>query len=132
MVSEAESKAKHPAGKKRVPRVAILERLQAVVQENYWMYGATTVDTPNRVERWDLRSMLDYAVMSHGLSIANGPLSYPNFYLQRNEIMQLLMEMAEVGNYGDWRFWETEGDRTGTEIEQVIKRTLDAERQRET
>lgn len=112
-----------------VPKVAILERLLAVMEENYWMYGTATLEAPNRVERWDLRSMIDYAVLTTGLSQMGFP-TFPTFYLQRNTVCQLLMEMEEFQNWGEWRMWETEEARTGADIERVVKRALEAERTR--
>lgn len=122
----AQSKAKHPAGKKYVPTVKILERLLQVMDENYWLYGAPSAEAPNRVERWDVRSMLDYAVLTYEMGHFNP--SYATFYLQRNTVMSCLMNMAEMANYGEWRFWETEAERTTADIERIVKRALEAER----
>lgn len=108
-------------------RVAILERLRDIVSEHYWLYGAATDETPNRMERWDVRSMLDYAVLTHGQTV---PINYVNFYMYRNAVMEALIKMADLDNYGEWRFWETEEDRTSDHILQIINRTLEAERVR--
>lgn len=120
------SKAKHPAGSRYVPKVKILERLLQVMDEHYWLYGAPSSEAPNRVERWDLRSMLDYAVLTYETGRFNP--TYATFYLQRNTVMECLLRMAEHANYGEWRFWETEADRTTADIERIVKRALEAER----
>lgn len=67
---------------KEVPKVTILERLSAIIQEHYWLYGAPTPEAPNRVERWDLRSMLDYAVLTY--EMGHFRPSYATFYMWRN------------------------------------------------
>lgn len=112
----------------QIPKVAILERLLVVMDENYWLYGAPSPEAPNRVERWDLRSMIDYAVLTPD----GNPYrpTYATFYLQRNTVCQLLMEMAEFANWGEWRMWETEKDRTGSDMEAMVKHALEAERAR--
>jgi hypothetical protein len=112
-----------------VPKVAILERLLMVMNENYWLYGAPTAEAPNRVERWDLRSMIDYSCLT--FEMGHFRFTYPTFYLSRNTICQLLLEMQEFENWGEWRMWETEKERTMADIERVVKRTLEAERARE-
>lgn len=120
---------KHPAGTKHVPKVKILDRLLAVMQENYWLYGAPSEDAPNRVERWDLRSMIDYAVLTY--HDGHFRPTYATFYLQRNTICSLLLEFKEFQNWGDWRMWETDKDRTGMQMEMVVARVAEAERARE-
>lgn len=129
VASQEQSKAAHPAGKKLVPKVKILQRLLQVMGEHYWMYGAPTAETPNRVERWDTRSLLDYAVLTY--EQGHYRPSYATFYHQRSTVMGLLMEMAEFTNWGEWRMWETDADRTGMDIERIVKRALDAEIARE-
>jgi hypothetical protein len=120
---------KHPAGTKYVPKVKILERLSAVVQECYWLYGAPNADNPNAVERWDVRSLIDYAVLTY--SDGHFRPTYPTFYLQRNTVCQLLLEYQEFANWGEWRMWETDKDRTQMQILAVIQKVLDVERSRE-
>jgi hypothetical protein len=128
-------KANHPAGTKKpavTPVQDILSRLQAVVEENYWLYGAPTADAPNRLERWDVRSMVDYAVMTY--KPGHFHLSFPTFYRYRNDTMEALFAAKNdlwdgkadeyIENYGDWRMWETEKDRTQMSIQQVVVRAL--------
>lgn len=122
------AKAKHPAGSKFVPKVAVLERLATVLDEHRWLYGMPSPDAPNRMERWDVRSVLDYACLTYRKD--NQP-TYANFYLMRNTVMQCLLDMAELANYGEWRYWETEKDRTHADIMRIVRRTLAAERARE-
>ncbi|QHB37498.1 hypothetical protein SEA_AIKOY__95 [Mycobacterium phage Aikoy] len=123
---KAAAKQRHPAGSKYVPVEKILGRLLTVMSENYWLYGAPSAEAPNRVERWDLRSMLDYAVLTYETGHFNP--SYSTFYLQRNTVMAKIMQAAEMSNYGEWRFWETEAERTATDIESVVRHALAAER----
>jgi hypothetical protein len=120
---------KHPAGTKYVPKVKILERLLAVAQECYWLYGVETPDHPNAMERWDVRSLVDYCVLTY--SDGHFRPTYTTFYLQRNTICGLLLEYQEFQNWGEWRMWETEKDRTQMQIMNVIQKVLEAERQRE-
>lgn len=126
-MTEEEAKQRHPAGKLYIPRVKILERLQTIVQENYWLYGVATVDHPNAAERWDVRSMIDYAVMTTS-DAQMGFMNYGQFYMRRNAICQMLMEMKEFLNWGEWRMWETDADRTQMQILSVINRALEAEK----
>lgn len=126
-MTEGEAKQRHPAGKLYIPKVKILERLQMAVQENYWMYGVATAEVPNRLERWDIRSMIDYAVLTTS-DAQMGYMNYGQFYLRRNTICQMLMEMKEFTNWGEWRMWETEADRTQMQILAVINRALEAEK----
>ena len=119
----------HPAGKRAVPRSVVLQRLAQIVDTHAWLYGAPDDDAPNRVERWDVRSMLDYACLT--CDLGNFRPTYAQFYLYRNEVMQLLMEMVEVPNYGEWRFWETARERTPMDILRLVNRVLEAEKSRE-
>ena len=114
----------------RVPKVKILERLLMVMGENYWLYGAPTAEAPSRVERWDVRSIIDYSVLTY--EFGHFRPTYTTFYLWRNTVCQLLLEMQEFANWGEWRMWETEKDRTSADIERVVKRALEAEKSRET
>ena len=127
--SKAESMAKHPAGKKIVPKVKILERLLVVMNENHWLYGTPSAEAPNRLERWDLRSMIDYAILTY--EFGHFRPSYGMFYHYRSTICQLLMEMKEMQNWGEWRMWETDKERTMADIEVVVQRVLVAERKRD-
>lgn len=116
--AEQEARQQHPAGKQWIPKVEILERLSEVIQEQYWMYGAPTAEAPNRVERWDVRSLLDYSVLTY--QIGHFRPTYTTFYLWRNSVMELMQAIAEVPNYGEWRFWETDKDRTLMDIQSVV------------
>lgn len=126
---EAQSKADHPAGKKIVPKVAILERLLSVMQRNHWLYGVPSADVPTRQERWDLRSMIDYACLTY--EQGHFRPTYGAFYVWRNTVCSLLLEMMEFENWGEWRMWETDKDRTGADLERIVSRTLEAERNRD-
>lgn len=133
--AEKASRERHPAGSKFVPKVAILERISATVDAQYWMYGNAAGDV--HIERWDLKSIIDYAVLSHGNKTQFG-IDYGNFYRQRSEIMGLLLDtlktqpgQPERVNWGDWRMWETDVNTTTTMIQKVIQQTLKAERDKE-
>lgn len=128
--SAAAAKARHPAGKAFVPKASILNRLLVVVREHYWVYGTTE----QHMERWDVRSMLDYAVLTH--EKAAKPLSFGVFYCHRDTAMGCLINSLNdirakgtdmINNYGDWRYWETDGNRTQQHIERVILHALDFE-----
>jgi len=127
MMTEQEAKQRHPAGSKFVPKVKILERLSMVVQECYWLYGESTPDHPAPLERWDLRSLIDYAVMTT-TDAQSGYPTYQTFYHRRQTICNLLLNMKEFANWGEWRMWETEHGRTQMQILHVVQRCLDAER----
>lgn len=120
---------KHPAGTKYTPKVKILERLSMIVQESYWLYGSPSSDNPNVVERWDVRSLIDYAVLTH--TDGHFRPTYSTFYIQRSTICQLLLEYQEFANWGEWRMWETDKNRTQMQILAVIQKVLEAERLRE-
>ena len=124
------ARAKHPAGKGMVPKAAILNKLLSVVRENYWIYGRTA----EHRERWNLRSMLDYAVLTH--ETGHFRPGFTNFYHHRNVVMECLINSINdirpsgtdmIENYGDWRYWETHADRTQAQIERVILHALDFE-----
>jgi len=119
----------HPSGKQRVPISEILQRLSQIVDTHSWLYGAPTADVPNRVERWDVRSMLDYAVLTY--EMGHFRPSYAQFYLYRNEVMQLLMAAAKVDNYGEWRFWETDSSRTYMDILKLVNHVLETQKRME-
>jgi hypothetical protein len=124
MASEADARQKHPAGKQWVPKVEILERLLQLVDGHHWMYGAVSDEAPSRIERWDTRTLLDYACMAYGETGHFRP-SFTTFYLWRSNVMQLLMNShGAVCNYGDWRYWETEKDRTYMDIQSVVQTAL--------
>lgn len=132
------AKERHPAGSKLVPKLSILNTLLQVVRDNYWLYGKTS-DESKFLERWDIRSMVDYSVLvvfQHNNTTANKVPDYANFYYQRNVVMGCLINAINdirpkgtdmIANYGDWRFWETDGNRTKLDIERVIAHALDFE-----
>lgn len=129
--SAAAAKDRHPAGKAHVPKASILNRLLRVVREHYWVYG--TGDAYH--ERWDVRSLLDYAVMTHEGAGHYRP-SFATFFIQRNAVMACLINSLNdirprgtdmIANYGDWRYWETDSNRTQQHIERVIIHALDFE-----
>lgn len=129
-MNEAEARQRHPAGKKFVPKVKILERLAMSIDQCYWLYGEASCCHPNPMERWDVRSLIDYAVLTT-TDAQTGFMDYGTFYLRRNTICQLLMEMKEFTNWGEWRMWETEAGRTQMQILSVVQKVLDAERSSE-
>lgn len=131
--AEQEARQRHPAGKKRptVPIVDILEQLAKTVEACHYLYGVTSADAGSRQERWDLRSMLDYAVMS-----ASHPSDYTVFYYRRSIVQQVLLDQFNADNpltefmenFGDWRMWETHRDRTTNDILRVVQNALQTHR----
>jgi hypothetical protein len=121
-MTEGEARARHPAGSQWIPKVEILQRLLGVIEDNHWMYGEITVDCPSRLERWDLRSMLDYCCFCY--DPGHFRPSYTTFYWWRSQIMSMFMAIVEVENYGEWRFWETDKERTYLDMQSVVQHAL--------
>lgn len=118
-MTEEEARAAHPAGKKMVPKAELLQQILTIVREDGWLYGVQSMDQPGRIERWDVRSIVDYVC-------AKATGRYALYYTYRNVIMGEIISAANehtsdfIANYGDWRMWETNKDRTQMSIEQAI------------
>jgi hypothetical protein len=144
---EQAARDKHPAGKKMYSEAGvplpgipaamaknILEYTARVVEGNHFLYGAKDSQMPTRGERWDTRTILDYAVLCEPEYELHAVV-FAHFYYVRNECMKRLLDalacepgQSEKPNLGDWRMWETDEHRTAMDIVRIIKRAINAEK----